>query len=43
MLAPADHGDAAAHIFLGREIITTYSILDDVVMKVYASRVIGSS
>ena len=40
-LALADNVDAAANIFLGREIVTRWGTLDDVAMEAEARRVMG--
>lgn len=40
-LALADNVDAAANLFLGREIMTSYNTLDDVAMEAEARKVMG--
>lgn len=40
-LALADNVDAAANLFLGRELMTSYGTLDDVAMEAEARRVMG--
>jgi D-xylose transport system ATP-binding protein len=40
-LALADNVDAAANIFLGRELVTRWGMLDDVAMEAAARRVMG--
>ncbi|GLQ35476.1 sugar ABC transporter ATP-binding protein [Amylibacter marinus] len=40
-LAVADNVDAAANLYLGREILTTYGTLDDTAMEAEARRVMG--
>ena len=40
-LALADNVDAAANLFLGREILTNWGTLDDVAMEAEARKVMG--